>query len=176
MLSSLIFGSTMSVKEHMIYKGRGFRMFYEATVPAAVGGVPGEHFVSIKNGANTVHLFKRLVSSDQPSVRYEVRTGATFASYPASIAIFPLKAFQSQPTTNLVRTCTVSNIGSLSDLDIVGGSVGVGNRAEGGTLSDPDDLKVLPPLEEYLLRLANPNDEPANVLVYLKWYEIPYTV
>ena len=176
MFSADKFPPTMSLKEHMIYTGKGFRLFYEAVVPAASGGTPGEHFVSIKNGANTVHLFKRLVNSDQPAVRYEVRTGATFLTYPTPITIRPLKGFASAASKNLARTCTVSDIGELSDLDIVGGSISVGNRAEGSTLNEPDDLKVLPPDEEFLLRLTNPNADPTNVLVYLKWFELPYTV
>lgn len=170
MLSPLKFTPIISLNQEMVNRGRAFRFFYEAVVPAE-----GEHTISIQNGANSIYLFSRKVNSDQPALRYEVRTGAVISSYGPPINPLPMNALLQYPTTNLARACTASSIGVLVDIDIAGGSDGVGHRHEGDTMDDTDDLKVLPPDEEFLIRLVNPNLEAANVLVYMKWFEMPYS-
>lgn len=175
-LSQDKFGSAMSVKEHMIYSGKGFRSFFEIEIPAAVGEVPGQANVHFTIGDTSLHLFKRLINSDQPAVRYEVRSGATFTGDTGPIAIRGLNGIENNPTKCTAQFCTISDIGTLEDLDIVGGSIGAGNRAEGATMDEPEDLKILSKNQEVLLHLTNPNVDPANVMVYLKWYELPYSI
>lgn len=166
MLQPNKYPTTYSLTQAMTYDGKAFRAFFESEIPAE-----SEITVSILNGENIINLFYRRFFSNMPDVRYEVRTGAVITAYGAEIPILPMNAVNVRQSTNTARLCTTSSIGTLQDIEISGGSIGVGNRPAGGTLDDQDDLKVLPPNTEFLIRLANPNTDPAKALVYLKWFE-----
>ena len=160
----------MTLTQQMVYTGNAFRMFHEITVPAE-----SEAYIGIQNGENSVHLFSRLVRSTLPDVRYEVRSGHVVSAGGEGAAVstvFNMNGNSNVQSTNSVRIITaVDSLGDLKDIDIVGGALTVGNRPQSDTLKDPDDLKVLPPNVDFLLRFVNPNTDPADVLLYLKWFE-----
>lgn len=159
---------TMSLTQYMIYQGNAFRTFSEFNVPAN----NGEFYISILNGANLVHLFYRQINSTQPKLRYEVRTGATITGYVGQpIPIRNMNAKSSQISTNIARVCTVSSIGELTDIQLLGGGELSGSRAMGDEEIEPDDLKILPSNTEFLIRCVNPANDIAKCLLYLKWFE-----
>lgn len=158
---------TMSLTQRMIYQGNAFRFFHKFTVPAN-----SDYTLSVSNGDNAVHLFSRLVKASVPDVLYEVRDNAVIASYDSSaLDIFNMNGYSSKDSANVARVCTASDIGDLVDMHELGGSTEVGNRKTGDESLDPDDIKILKNNNEFLLRLDNPNNEPAVCFLYLKWFE-----
>lgn len=163
---------TISITQHMVHKGSGFRSFHKFTVAGGNAQDPGEYFISIQNGQNAVHLFNRLVSGGAPNMIYEVRTGATIDSYGDTIDIFNMNAYSNNVSANTARIATsVSDIGQLVDIHPLKGFEQAGNRLAGDESIEPDDIKVLPDDTEFLIRITNPNSDPADAFLYLKWFE-----
>lgn len=158
--------SEMSLINRMIYEGAAFRSFLLFEVP------PESDFtVSILNGPNAVHLFSRLVKASMPNMIYEVRTGATVTNYGANVPIFNMNAYSQRESANIARICTVSDIGDLTDQMPLAGHEEAGNRFVGEESLEADDLKVLPNDVEFIVRVTNPNTQPAVGFIYLKWFE-----
>lgn len=166
------YDTRMSLAQRMVDRGDAFRTFREFAIPAN-----GEKSFSILNGANAIGFFSRLIVTSLPNVRYEVRTGSAIATYTSQpIKIFNLNPMINKPSANTFRECTYSVLGDLGDVDLIPGQAASGNNAAGDIYSNPDDLKINLPNIEYHLRFLNPNNNPANVLFYLKWFEFPANI
>lgn len=168
-MPGLNYEAKLTLVQRMVDNGQAYRTFKEIIIPAN-----GTFDLSIKNGEYAVGLYSRLLITDQPMIRYEVRTGATITGYTGEpIPIRPLNAMNQTPSKNTFRQCTQSALGELADIDIVPGQAGSGSNASGAVYGDADDLKVLPPNDEFLLHFSNPNNTQSKVLIYLKWFEVP---
>lgn len=156
-----------SLAESAVALGVAFRMFDEVTIPAASSVMWS---VTIPNDKARV-LFSRLISSNQPNIRYEVYGAATGAAYGSAVPIYNMNSVSSKASTVLFRRLTAgAPSGPLRDLDIARGAEGTGVHGTGETFSS-GDIRVFPPGAEVFIRVVNPNPEEAAFLVYLKYFE-----
>lgn len=158
--------ATLDLVGLMIDKGNAFRAFTEITVPAN-----GEYSLSVKTGDNVAVLYNRIVTPDQPNIRYEVRLGATTANLGTPITIFPANAKRIKSTGVVMRPCSYSNPGTLTDIDIIPGQAASGSNKAGQVYS-PTETKPIPENVETLIVVKNPNNVSCNVLIYYKWFEV----
>jgi len=171
-MPGLNYEAKLTLVQRMVDNGQAYRTFKEIIIPAN-----GTLDLSIKNGEYAVGLYSRLLITDQPMIRYEVRTGATITGYTGDpIPIRPLNAMKQTPSKNIFRECTQSDIGELTDIDIVPGQTGSGSNSSGQVYGDAEDIKILPPEQEFLLHFSNPNNVQSKVLIYLKWFEVPSNI
>jgi hypothetical protein len=157
----------MTLIQQMLDDGRCFRGFHEFTIPAN-----GEYNLSVLLGENVTVLYSRVIVPNRPSLRYEVRTNAVFASRGSAITtVFPQNPKRIRQTTNLLRPATITTNGALSDVDIVPGQTGSTSH-ESGEYFSPDDPKILPENTELQVRFMNPNGSNCDVLLHYKWFEV----
>lgn len=158
--------ATMDLVGLMIDKGNAFRAFTEITVPAN-----GEYALSVKTGENVAVLYNRIVTPDQPNIRYEVRLGATTENLGTPITIFPANAKRIKSSGVVMRPCDYTQAGTLTDIDIIPGQAASGSNKTGQVYS-PDETKPIPENLETLVIVKNPNNDDCNVLIYYKWFEV----
>jgi hypothetical protein len=158
--------ATMDLVGLMIDKGNAFRAFTEFTVPAN-----GEYAISVETGEEVAVLYNRIVTPDQPNIRYEVRLGATTQNLGVQIPVFPANAKRIKQSGVVMRPCTYTDAGTLSDIDIIPGQAASGSN-KGGQVYSPDETKPIPENLETLVIIKNPNNNECNVLVYYKWFEV----
>lgn len=168
-MSGLNYDTKLSLIQRMVDKGDAYRTFVEFDIPAN-----GSKYFSISVGDKAVGFFSRLIVPDQPNIRYEVRTNATIDSYVGSpIPIRNLNGKFTNSSACIFRECTQTSLGELVDIDKLPGQAASGSNSSGQVYRDPDDLKINPDNNEYLLVLSNPNNVTADTLLYLKWFETP---
>lgn len=158
--------STLDLIPLMIDKGNGFRAFTEIVIP-----VQGEYSLSVKTGDKVAMLYNRVISTDQPNIRYEVRTGATTTITGDPITIFPANPKLVKPTGAVIAPCSYSDAGTLNDIDLIPGQAASGSNKGGETFS-PTEIKPITENSETLIVFKNPNNQACNVLLYYKWFEL----
>lgn len=166
--------SKTSIVQEAVRAGVAYRGYIEATIPAAVAGVPGSVYFELTLGNAETALFSRIVSSDRANVRYEVMSGAVVATRDSPTLIFNMnQKLASAPSKHVFRPCTVSSPGNTVDLDVVRGADGQGNRTTGSTFS-PEDFRIYDRNQAIVVRALNPDAEAAQLLVYYKWFEFSW--
>lgn len=168
MMSGFNYETRMDLIQRYIDQGKAFRTFEEITVPGN-----GSYDMSVKIGSDAVGLYYRLLTTSEPNIRYEVRSGASFTSYGDPVTIFNINGKSSEVSKNIFRPCTVSEVGTLTDIDLVPGVEGFSFSRSGQVYGGIDDIKIIKEDTETLLRFINPNSDAAEVLIYLRWLEIP---
>lgn len=158
--------STLDLITLMIDKGNGFRAFVEVVVPGN-----DEYSLSVKTGGNVAILYNRVISTNQPNIRYEVRTGATTTITGEPITIFPANTKLIKPTGAVIAPCSYTDAGSLDDIDLIPGQAASGSNKAGETFA-PTEIKPIPENSETLIIFKNPNNQACNVLLYYKWFEL----
>lgn len=151
---------------NMIDKGYAFRAFTEFTVPAQ-----GEYSLSVVTGSQVAVLYNRIISTDKPNIRYEVRTGATTGSLGTPVTVQPQNPKNVRDVDVTIRPCTYSDAGILTDIDPLPGQAASGSNSSGDVYS-ASEPKPIPEGLETLILFKNPNNEPCNVLLYYKWYQV----
>ena len=162
---------TIDHVSNMIDKGYAFRAFVEFTIPAKSGGVDGEYSFSVKTGEQVAVLYNRIIDTDQPNIRYEVRTGAVTTNLREQVEVRPQNPKNVRPVDVDFYRCDYTDAGELSDLDPLPGQAGSGSNASGDiyTASEP---KPIPENTESLIVFKNPNNVECKALLYYKWYHI----
>lgn len=157
---------TLDLIALMIDKGNAFRSFIELVIPA-----DGEYSLSVKTGDKVAILYNRVISTDQPNIRYEVRTGAATTITDNPITIFPANPKLVKSTGAVIAPCSYTDAGTLNDIDLIPGQAGGGSNKGGETFA-PSEIKPIPENSETLIIFNNPNNQACNVLLYYKWFEL----
>lgn len=157
---------TLDLIALMIDKGNAFRAFIELEIPAN-----GEYSLSVETGEKVAMLYNRVISTNQPNIRYEVRTGATTTITGDPINIFPANPKLIKPTGAVIAPCSYTDAGSLDDIDLIPGQAASGSNKGGETFA-PTEIKPIPENTETLIVFKNPNNQVCNVLLYYKWFEL----
>lgn len=144
--------------------------WYEPVVPAA-----GKVYLKVTSPTDKFTLVNfREVRFDQTRGfyrQYKIFTGGT-----VSRAITPVKMRGDSPlasaaTIQVVTTPTVNVADAFSSIPMWGAE-GVGNRPQGGGLSQQGALRVIPPGAVTLLEFENNSVNSAQWYAYFKQYEI----
>lgn len=169
MLDPILRFRRYTLQENAISWGIAFRMFDEVTIPATGGALWS---VVIPADVSAV-LFDRVISANQPNIRYEIYGGASGAAYGSPISIFNMNAQSSKQSGVVFRRLTAGAVaGPIRDLDIARGSESVGNKSSGETFR-AGDIRIFQPGTEVFIQALNPNASPASFLLYLKFFIAP---
>lgn len=144
--------------------------WYEAAVPAA-----GKIYLKITTPPNKFTLVNfREIRFDQTRGfyrQYRVFSGGTVAR-----TIIPTKmrgdsAANSGATLEVLTAPTVNVADAFSAIPLWG-SEGIGNRQQGGGLSQIGAFRVIPPNTQILLEFENNSTNPAAWYAYFKQFEV----
>lgn len=144
--------------------------WYEEAVAAA-----GKVYLKITTAPNKFTLVNfREIRFDQ--VRGFYRQYRTFSGGTVTRTITPVKMRGDSPvnsgaTIQVVTSPTVNTADAFSAIPLWG-SEGVGNRPQGGGLSQQGAFRVIPPNTQILIEFENNSTNPAAWYAYFKQFEI----
>lgn len=162
-----------SLSENAVAMGQAFRMFDEVTIAPTSTALWS---VVVPQGNECGVLFERMISCDQPNVKYEVFLAATGVTYGQSITIRNMNALSSKTSGVQFRRLTAGTVqGERSDIDLIRGVNSASGTAHAGSGETArfGDIRVFPPGIEVFIRVTNPNADPAEFLAYLKFFKAP---
>lgn len=156
----------LSLIQLMIDKGMAYRAFKEFIIPAN-----GEFLFAVTINENIAVLYDRIIVTDKTDIRYEVRSGAVIGTESNPMLVKRQNPFFGSDSSNTIKECTASDLGTIDDIDIIPGQAGSGSNRR-GQVYNPQDIKIIPNQSKILVRMVNPNNEPCSTLLYYKWFEV----
>lgn len=170
-LPSIIRSAGMEAVQIMTMLGNEFEFeWYEAAVPAA-----GKVYLKITSPSDKFTLVNfREVRHDQTRGFY--RQYRVFSGGTVSRTITPTKMRGDDPTASealiqVVTSPTVNVADAFSSIPLWGAE-GVGNRPQGGGLSQQGAFRVIPPGAVTLLEFENNSTNAAQWYAYFKQFEV----
>lgn len=170
-LPNLIHSAGMEAIQIMTMLGNEYEFeWYEAAVPAG-----GKVYLKVTSPADKFTLVNfREVRHDQTKGFY--RQYRTFSGGTVARTIIPNKmrgdsTVASQALIQVVTTPTV-NVANAFSVIPLWGAEGVGNRPQGGGLSQQGSFRVIPPGAVTLLEFENNSTNPAQWYAYFKQFEV----
>lgn len=171
-LSNLIHSAGMEAIQVMTMLGNEYEFeWYEAAVQAA-----GKVYLKVTSPADKFTLVNfREVRHDQTKGFYRQYRPTAFSGGAVTQTITPVKmrGDSTLASAALVQVVTAPTItgAAFSSIPLWGGE-GVGNRPQGGGLSQQGAFRVIPPGAVTLLEFENNSANPAQWYAYFKQFEI----
>lgn len=170
-LPGLIHSAGMEAVQILTMMGNEFEFeWYESAVPAG-----GKVYLKVTSPLNKFTMVNfREVRHDQTKGFY--RQYKTFSGGTVSRTITPIKmrgdsTIASAALVQVVTSPTVNVANAFSSIPLWGAE-GVGNRPQGGGLSQQGAFRIIPPGTVTLLEFENNSANPAQWYAYFKQFEI----